>query len=263
MQFWLASLLVIALAGPASASGILYAIDGDVGANGPLIYALDPTTGAVQGTHAAPTAGPTRAADGITLSNDGLSIFVADGLASDAEILERRLAGGSVTSFPITHVGEGITQLADGTLAVASPLGSIVVIVDPVTQAITRTFATAAPIFGMEFDGTNILALTRDGVIQTYSVTGAHLGSLTTDLTGPGVGPTIGLAFTGSSYFVSQASGDTIYELDLTGMITNSFAVPTGTFIEGLDWVAIPEPGSALLFAAAALVLGCRRTVSR
>ncbi len=243
----------LAVASPAAALGILYALDGTPNAS--QIFELDPATGASMGTFPAPSSGASSTPDGITASPDASTLFVVDGSSSNADLFQIDLAGNVLDSFSITRAGEGLTRLGDGTLAVATGFSSFVVLVDPVTQSQTGIFAAQSALFGLEFDGTRLIGLTLDGRLEFYTPTGTFLGSLTTGVSG--LGNTLGLAYAGQSYFISEISNGTIYEVDLAGAIVNSFAAPAGSFVEGLDFV--PEPGTGLLLAAGLALLAARR----
>jgi len=127
---------------------------------------------------------------------------------------------------------EGLTVLADGTLVVGSGTSGIVAFVDPITQDITSKFNVRNNLFGISSDGFgNIFGLTINGYIETYSLAGLLLDSLSTQAKGA----TLGLAYTGDSFFVSSLT-PTVFEVGLDGKLLDSFSSP-GPFTEGLDFL--------------------------
>lgn len=252
---------VWAMASPATAATLsLWASDSSGGQSSTL-FELDPNTGAVLSS----IPGPGTYADALSFSNDGSFIWVLDS-STNSTVYRIDLTGAVQQDFDVTLDAEGLTVLQDNTLVIGGGLSNVMAFVDPTTGAVTSSFALANQVFGLASNGVDRLyGLRINGVIDTYDLAGNLLGSLATGIPGT----TLGLTATPTGFIVS-ATGSTIYEVDLTGAILNSFAGP-GSFTEGLDLPSIqvvsevPEPGSMLMLGSglAAMALRRRRRAQR
>jgi hypothetical protein len=240
----------------------LWASDSFTGANS-VLFELDSVTGAVLSS----IPGPGTFADALSFSNDGQSIFVLDS-STNSTVYQINIAGAVLNSFNVALDAEGLTILEDGSLVIGGGVSNTIAFVNPLTGAINSQFAPSSQIFGLSSNGVDRLyGLRINGTIDTYDLTGNLLGSLVTGAPGT----TLGLAFTGSSFFVSS-TGSTVREYSTTGVLLNTFAGP-GPFTEGLDFPTvqgpgprpeIPEPGTMGLAAGAGIVLlAFRRKAAR
>jgi hypothetical protein len=125
------------------------------------------------------------------------------------------------------------------------------------------SFSPEFNLFGLASNGTDrLFGLRIAGVIDTYDLSGTLLDSLAKGLSGM----TLGLAYTGSSFYVADVTSDRIPEFDLAGNLLNSFGSPA-TFTEGLDYPegvqipGVPEPASLamLLLGLGMLSAACRK----
>lgn len=244
-----AVLTLIATGGTqAHAARILWASDSDGGSSSTL-FKLDADTGAVLGS----LPGPGTYADALSFANDGQSIFVLDS-STDSDVYRIDLAGNVLNSFHITLDAEGLTVLQDGSLVIGGGSSNAIAFVNPTTGAILSQFAPVAAIYGMASNGVDrLFGLRINGIIDTYDLAGNHLGSLSTGVGGT----TLGLAYTGSSFFIAS-TGSTITEISLTGTFIRSYAGP-GPFTEGLDFpavqtAAVPEPSSLTLVGISGMI---------
>jgi hypothetical protein len=245
-----AALLVVILGGmnmpalPALAT-TLWASDSPDGVTS-AIYSLDAATGAVIDSFT----GPGANSDAVAVDPSGDSLWVVD--SSNAlqfsTVFNISTSGAVLDSFDLLGVNsEGLTVLADGTLVISDPSFDVILFVDPVSQAVTSSFSTTEKIGGLDDNGAGTLfALGRSGTVHSYALDGTLLGSVSTS-----VGETaLGLAYTGSSFFISVDTDgpglNQIFEVDPTGATIRSFTAQ-GTFTEGLDFV--PEPRTWLLLA--------------
>jgi hypothetical protein len=188
-----------------------------------VIYELDPANGTVLSS----IPGPGTFIDGVAWAADGNSLWVADSYTVST-MYQIDPTGAILTSFAADINAEGIEVLNDGTLAIAG--GSSGVLIYDASGNLLSQFAANA--VGIDSNGVDTLyTLSTDARIDTYTLDGTLLDSIQT-----GLSPTtLGLAYTGSGFFVARP-GSTIYELDLSGNLLNSFAGPDG-FTEGLDFL--------------------------
>ncbi|UCG56652.1 MAG: hypothetical protein JSU70_17530 [Phycisphaerales bacterium] len=236
--------IILILTNNALASRNLWASDSHDGTYSTL-YELDPDTGAVIST----IDGPGTYADALSFANDGQSIFVLDSY-TNSDVYQIDLSGNLLNAFSVALDAEGLTILADGTLVIGGGTSNVVAYVDPVTGAISSQFTPVNELYGLSSNGVDTLhGLTVDGQIDSYSLAGTYLSSLSTAVPGA----TLGLAYTGASFFIS-ATGSMIYEVDLAGNVLNSFAGPS-VFTEGLDYPEIQAP-TDVIPAPGAIVLG-------
>jgi hypothetical protein len=241
----------------------LWASDSQDGLSSKL-YELDAATGAVLSE----LDGPGVFADALSFSNDGQSIYVLDSSVAGnygkiSNIWQIDLTGAILDQFTVGLDAEGLTVLADGTLVVGGGISGVVALVDPNAKEITSQFRVRNDLYGLSSDGFgNIFGLTTNGKIETYSLSGILLNSLSTQA----AGFTLGLAYAGDSFFVSSLT-NTVFELGLDGKLLDSYGSP-GPFTEGLDFPSVqvapvPEPSTALLFglglAAVGLAAGGRQ----
>lgn len=248
--------LVSALAFSVSQAASLWASDSLAGPGGtvaPAIYELDPSTGAVLRTISGFSA-PGTYADALSFAPDGNSIYVLDS-STDSEVRRISLSGVVLSQFHVGLDAEGLTVLADGSLIIGGGVSNIVANVNPATGAVVSQFAVTRPIFGLASDGAGVLfGLTIGGLIDSYDLNGNFLGSVPTGVTGT----TLGLAYTGTSFYVASV-GSSITEVSLSGAFIRSFAGP-GPFTEGLDYPegvqVVPEPQASSLMLLGLLVLG-------
>lgn len=248
---WLMAALAVIVAGetPAHAARILWASDSDGGSSSTL-FKLDADTGAVLGS----LPGPGTYADALSFANDGQSIFVLDS-STNSDVYQIDLAGNILNNFDVALDAEGLTVLRDGSLVIGGGGSNTIAFVNSTTGAILSQFTPVAAIYGMASNGVDRLyGLRIDGSIDTYDLAGNHLGNLSTGVSGV----TLGLAYTGSSFFIAS-TGSTITEISLTGTFIRSYAGP-GPFTEGLDFPAVqtsavPEP-STLALAGIGGVIG-------
>lgn len=244
----------------AQAAPTLWASDSLSGPNGsvaPALYELDLTTGAVIQTISG-FSGAGTFADALSFANDGKSIYVLDS-STNSTVRQIDLSGNVLNTFSVALDAEGLTVLADGSLIIGGGLSGVMARVDSSTGAIISQFAVQGQVFGLASDGTGTLfGLTIDGDIDSYDLTGNLLASLSTAVSGM----TLGLAYSGKSFYIS-AVGSTIYEVALDGSTIRSFAGPAG-FTEGLDFPTgnqvnpVPNPGSLALSALALAALAGR-----
>ena len=234
---------LLALSSEARA-GTLWASDSGGGSS--HLYKIDSTTGAVLQT----LPGPGLFADALSFTNDGLNIWVLDS-STNSDMYRIDLLGNVQQSFSVALDAEGLTILADGSLYVGGGVSGVIAKVNAANGAILSSFSVASQIFGMASNGTNELyGLRINGVIDRYDLSGNLLGSIVTGASGT----TLGLAYTGSSFFIASV-GSTIYEVGLNGAVLNSFNGP-GSFTEGLDFPeGVQVPASVPLPAAAPLGL--------
>jgi len=226
-------------------------LSGPGGAVGPGIYELDASTGAVLSSIIGFSA-PGTFADALSFAPDGQSIFVLDS-STNSTVRQIDLTGAILNQFSVALDAEDLTILADGTLIIGGGTSNSVAQVNPLTGAIISQFTPTRSLFGLASDGAGTLfGLTIDGIIDSYDLVGNLLTSLTTGV----AGSTLGLAYSGSSFFVA-ATGSTISEVNLAGVVINSFAGPAG-FTEGLDFPegvqvnpSAPEPGTMALLGLA------------
>ena len=223
-------------------------LSGPGGSVAPAIYELDSTTGAVLSTITG-FSGAGTFADALSFAPDGQSIFVLDS-STNADVRQIDLAGNVLNSFSVALDAEGLTILADGSLIIGGGNSGVVATVDSTTGVVISQFSVSNNLFGLASDGAGTLfGLTIGGVIESYDLAGNLLGSLSTGVTGT----TLGLAYTGSSFFIS-ATGSTISEVALNGSLIRSFAGPAA-FTEGLDFPegiqvppsGVPAPGTLVL----------------
>jgi hypothetical protein len=240
------ALLLLAANAPA---GILWASDSGSGSH---IYRLNSDTGAQISSFI----GPGPYADAVVLDNSGTFLHIADSSpGATSRIWRTTLTGTVISSILVPYDLEGMTQLANGNLVISdvnTNPGSIVTI-NPVSGAVISSFTPVAQEAGLDTDGTSLIYGVRtNGLIDTYTLTGTVVGSpINSGLTGT----VLGLAYTGSSFFVSSTTG--IREVTPGGALIRSYAAP-GTFTEGLDYV-VPEPTSLAATAALALAALARR----
>jgi hypothetical protein len=256
-HFWTAVFAGAFILASAQAHALtLWASDSQDGTHSKL-YRFDVATGEVLNN----LDGPGAFADALSFSNDGQSIFVSDSSVDGnngqiSNIWQIDLTGNVLNRFEVGLDAEGLTVLADGTLVVGGGTSGVVAFVDPNEGTITSAFNVRNDLYGMSSDGFgNIFGLTANGIIETYSLSGLLLNSLSTQAEGF----TLGLAYTGDSFFVSSLT-DMVYEIGLDGSLLGSFISP-GPFTEGLDFPAIqtapvPEPSTVILFALGIGIVG-------
>ena len=259
----LAGLSLAAITPETVCAASLWVSDSDNGTSSTL-FELDSVTGAVLSS----LPGPGTFADALSFSNDGNSIFVLDS-STDSTVYQINLAGAILNSFNVALDAEGLTILKDGSLVIGGGVSNTIAFVNPLTGAIQSQFTPTGSVFGLSSNGVDrLFALRINGTIDTYDLSGNLLGSLVTSASGT----TLGLAYTGSSFFISS-TGSTVREFSTTGTLLNSFSGP-GPFTEGLDFPTVqappdgevPEPGTMALGAGAGIVLLAlrpRRTARR
>jgi hypothetical protein len=253
------ALVVFAGATTQSQAISLWASDSDAGSFSTL-FELNPATGAVLSS----IPGPGTFADALSFTTDGQNIWVLDSSISPggppSNVFRIDLTGAVQQSFQVNLDAEGLTVLADGTLIIGGGNSGVVATVNPTTGAVVSSFPVQNNVFGLASNGVDrIFGLQINGVIDTYDLAGNLLSSLATGA----AGTTLGLAFTGNSFFVA-ATGSTVYEVDLTGAVINSYSGP-GPFTEGLDFPEgiqvnpIPEPMTVTLCMVGLAALGVSR----
>jgi sugar lactone lactonase YvrE len=255
------ALVVFAGATTQSQAISLWASDSDAGSFSTL-FELNPATGAVLSS----IPGPGTFADALSFTTDGQNIWVLDSSpspgnpAGPSNVFRIDLTGAVQQSFQVALDAEGLTVLADGTLLIGGGNSGVIATVNPTTGAVVSSFPVQTSVNGMASNGVDrIFGLTISGVIDTYDLAGNLLSSLATGA----AGNTLGLAFTGNSFFIAS-TGSTIYEVDLTGAVINSYSGP-GPFTEGLDFPEgiqvnpIPEPMTVTLCMVGLAALGVSR----
>ena len=191
-----------------------------------MIYELDPANGNILSS----IPGPGTWTDGVAWAADGGSLWVADSYTVST-IYQIDPTGAILTSFAADFDAEGIEVLNDGTLAIGSE--DAVYLYDSSGNLLSQFAANAV---GLDSNGVDTLyTLSTDARIDTYTLDGTLLDSIQTGLKET----TLGLAYTGTGFFVAKP-GSTIYELDLSGNLLNSYAGPD-EFTEALDFPQ-PEP---------------------
>jgi sugar lactone lactonase YvrE len=213
------------------------------------IYRIDSATGALLGSFN----GPGSFSDAVVVDNSGTFLHIADSSpGSTSRIWRTSTIGAVISSFTVPYDLEGMTQLANGNLVLANATNSppSIVTVNPTTGAVISSFTTGGvSIFGLDTDGTSeIYGLQGNGVINRYSLGGTLLGSITTAVS---TGNALGLASTGTSFYIVDALTNVITEVTTSGAFIRSFPTPGGTggFVEGLDYV-VPEPSTAVAMLA-------------
>jgi hypothetical protein len=246
---WLFVMTAFVAGSSRSEAGILYASDSGGGSS--RIFQLDSDTGAVLGSFA----GPGRFADAVSLAPDGTSLFILNSFPNPSLVYRTDLAGNLLSSFAINLDAEGLDVLNDGRLVIGGGTSNTIALVSQ-TGTIQSSFTPQANTVGIATDGTStIFGLRFNGTIDRYNLAGNYLGSVTTS----GISQALGLAYTGNSFFISEArAGGRIVEVSLTGTTIRSFTAP-GTFTEGLDITVVPAPPAAVLLAVGGLVLLGRR----
>ena len=194
-------MVALCLVVPAVASAVpsLWASDGIA----TDLFELDALTGAVLNT----IPGPGVFRDALSFDTDGQSIWILDS-SNNSTVFHIDLTGAILTSFFVPLDAEGLTILADGSLIVGGGTSGLVANIDRTSGAILSSFAPNSNLFGLASNGTDrLFGLTINGVIETYDLSGTLLDSLATGVSGT----TLGLAYTGSSFFVASVTTDLIH----------------------------------------------------
>jgi sugar lactone lactonase YvrE len=229
-----------------------------------VLFELDSTNGSLVRTLDVPG----DYADALSFSNDGQSIWLLDSSNNSTVRRVRASDGALEQSFFLSIDAEGLTVLGSGTLVIGGGSSGRIAFVNPATETETSSFNVARQVYGLSSNGVDrIYGLTIDGDIDVYNLSGTLLNSIGT----PAAGTTLGLAFTGSSFFIVNTEHD-LYEVDLTGALIRTLAVPgSNRFTEGLDFPVgiqipdnnIPEPSTLALLGVALLgawrVRSCRK----
>jgi hypothetical protein len=213
-----------------------------------VLFELDSTDGSLVRTLDVPG----QFADALSFSNDGLSIWLLDS-STNSDIRRVRASDGALEqSFFLPIDAEGLTVLSSGTLVIGGGTSGRIAFVNPVTETETSSFSVQRQLFGLSSNATDRLyGLTIDGDIDVYDFGGTLLDTIVT----PALGVTLGLAYTGSSFFIVNTN-HSLFEVDLAGNLIRTLSVPgSGRFTEGLDFPVgvqvppVPEPGSLALLA--------------
>ncbi|MHC4126863.1 MAG: hypothetical protein ACYS1E_06665 [Planctomycetota bacterium] len=191
-----------------------------------MVYELDPTDGTILSS----VPGPGTWTDGVAWTADGCSLWVADSYLVST-IYQTDSTGAILSSFAVSLNAEGLEVLDDGTLVIGSE--HAVYLYGPSGNLLSQFPANAV---GIDSNGEDtIYTLSTDAWINTYTLEGTLLDSIETGLPAT----TLGLAYTGAGFFVARPANSTIYELDLSGNLLNSYPAPA--FTEALDF-ARPAP---------------------
>jgi hypothetical protein len=148
--------------------------------------------------------GPGPFSDAVVVDNSGTFLHIADS-SSNSRIWRTSLIGTVLSSFSVPYDVEGMTQLANGNLVLANAniAPSSIVTVNPSTGAVISSFNTTVAIDGLDTDGTSeIYGLQSNGVINSI-----RSPARCWDRSPPGHRHHLGLASTGSSFFIASTSG--------------------------------------------------------
>ncbi|QEL14662.1 NHL repeat-containing protein [Limnoglobus roseus] len=228
-------------------AGRLFAAGALPGNGGPsLIYDLNPGTGAVLNSFAAP-----ELAGGGTvgLAFDGTHLFYLNGLGSDL-LYELNPTTGAVLDSDLITAGSGNYDglaVVGGQVFVQDYTLNTIHVFDPVGDTITRTVTPTAATFGPDLAGGLAGATGPDGLIGP--INGGNLIAEFNPTTGafvqgfqPGTGPFLGAAVVDNVIYLGFGNKNAIRMYSRTGAALGQITIPVPVVALGGDGVSVPPP---------------------
>jgi hypothetical protein len=194
--------------------------------------------------------------DGLTVIGSDVYVVGTSGVVGKVD-----LTTGAVSNFFNTNASAESLGDLNGNIMVGNYGGNSIDVYTPAGAFLNSiTPAVNIGVTGLDSDGTNLyVGSYNDGSIYTLDLAGNVLNSFNSGVGGASIS---GLGYDSGSNTIWISTGfnqDDIRQYSLTGTLLGSFPA-NYPFIDGLDVVPIPEPGTLLLVGIGlTAALACRR----